>query len=53
MLCRTCGAAIRAGTRFCPNCGAPVAPGRTDCPYCGARLFMTEAAWLVTDWYEK
>lgn len=23
MLCRTCGAAIRAGTRFCPNCGAP------------------------------
>ena len=37
----------------CPNCGAPVAPGRTDCPYCGARLFMTEAAWLVTDWYEK
>lgn len=23
MLCRTCSAAIRAGTRFCPNCGAP------------------------------
>ncbi len=37
----------------CPNCGAPVAPGRTDCPYCGARLFMTEAAWSITDWYEK
>jgi class 3 adenylate cyclase len=28
--CRTCGAPIPDGARFCPACGTPVAPPRTD-----------------------
>lgn len=37
----------------CPNCGAPITSSVRDCPYCGARLFMSAAAWEITDCYEK
>ncbi|MDR2201293.1 MAG: SPFH domain-containing protein [Clostridiales bacterium] len=47
--CPKCGAAIKAGVKFCPECGSPsgavcpkckaaLAPGAKFCPECGASL---------------
>jgi subtilisin family serine protease len=38
--CEKCGAAVRAGARFCPVCGHPrePTPVTRHCPYCGASL---------------
>ncbi|MEA3308608.1 MAG: FtsK/SpoIIIE domain-containing protein, partial [Chloroflexota bacterium] len=33
--CRTCGASLRAGAKFCPNCRTPV---RNRCSQCGSLL---------------
>jgi subtilisin family serine protease len=38
--CEQCGAAVRAGARFCPICGRPREPTPVvhHCPHCGAPL---------------
>jgi membrane protease subunit (stomatin/prohibitin family) len=33
--CPSCGASIRAGTKFCPECGVPII---TQCPKCGTKV---------------